>query len=192
MPSLSLQTWRTVRRLALDHLEAAHGGLGGAGRGRHSAAQQINHAYAVLLLSQFQGYCRELYEECIDYFLQGIPAGIVRTALREVLERHRKLKTGNPNPGNIGEDYNRFGLPFWNKVKTLDLRNEARRDRLEELNTWRNAIAHQDFDPAKLGGTTVLRLQEVRDWRNACNHLATAFDEVMRSHLQAINGVSPW
>jgi hypothetical protein len=63
---------------------------------------------------------------------------------------------------------------------------------LQELNAWKNAIAHQDFDPAKLGGTTILRLQQVRDWRNACNQLANAFEEVMRLLLHQVNGNSPW
>jgi hypothetical protein len=192
MPSVSLQAWRIVRRAALDEVEAAHKSVGGMGRGRRYATQQINQAYAVLLSSQFQGFCRDLHSECANYFVQSVPAGLVRTTLRDVLVQHRKLKTGNPNPGNIGEDYNRFGLSFWDEVKNLDIRNQARRDQLEELNAWRNAIAHQDFDPAKFGGTTVLRLQQVREWRNVCNRLAMAFDEVMRSHLQIANGVSPW
>ena len=192
MPSGSLQAWGRVRQAALDELEAAHTRVGGTGRGRRYATQQINQAYAVLLSSQFQGYCRDLHSECADYFVQSVPAGLLRTALRNVLVQNRKLKTGNPNPGNIGEDYNRFGLSFWDEVKNLDLRNQARQNRLEDLNAWRNAIAHQDFDPAKLGGRIVLRLQQVREWRNACNQLADAFDEVMRSQLQAVNGVSPW
>jgi hypothetical protein len=192
MPSVSLQVWRSVRRIALDEVEAAHRSVGGMGRGRRYATQQINQAYAVLLSSQFQGYCRDLHSECANYFVQNVPAGLLRTALRNVLVQHRKLKTGNPNPGNIGEDYNRFGLSFWDEVKNLDIRNQARQNRLDELNAWRNAIAHQDFDPAKLGGTTVLRLQKVREWRNACNQLANAFEEVMRSHLLTVNGVSPW
>jgi hypothetical protein len=53
-------------------------------------------------------------------------------------------------------------------------------------------IVHQDFDLAKLGGTTILRLQQVRRWRGACNRLARAFDEVMRRHLQTLTGSSPW
>src|SRR5579884_1815509 len=183
MPSASLQAWRTVRRIALDELEAAHRSVGGMRRGRRYARQQINHAYAVLLSSQFQGYCRDLHSECADYFVDSVPATL-RTALRNVLVQHRRLNMGNPNAGNIGEDYNRFGLPFWDEVKNLDMRNQARQTRLDELNLWRNAIAHQDFDPAKLGGSVALRLQRVRDWPNACNQLAYAFDEVMRVHLQ--------
>jgi hypothetical protein len=193
MPSASLQAWRTERRIALNELEAAHRGIGGSRRGRRYATQQINQAYTVLLSSQFQGFCRDLYEECVGFFVQSVTAGLLRSALRDILLLHRKLKTGNPNSGNLGEDYNKFGLTFWDEVKKLDLRNQARKDRLEELNAWRNAIAHQDFDPAKLRGTTLfLRLRQVREWRNACDQLADAFDEVMRSHLQTVNGVSPW
>jgi hypothetical protein len=192
MPSGSYYAWTTIRQSALDELEVAHRLVGGKGRGRRYATQQINQAYAVLLSSQFQGYCRDLHTECADYFVQSVPAGLLRTALRNVLVHNRKLKAGNPNPGNVGEDFNRFGLSFWAEVKNLDLRNQARLDRLENLNAWRNAIAHQDFDPAKLGGVTVLRLQHVREWRTACNQLARAFDEVMRFQLQAVNSVSPW
>lgn len=103
----------------------------------------------------------------------------------------RKLDRGNPNPGNIGEDFKRFGIAFWDMVKARDVRNRARQDRLEELNKWRNAIAHQDFDAAVLGSTT-LRIQQVREWRRACEHLATAFDEVMRAQLLTMVGTSPW
>ena len=192
MTSVSLHVWRTVRRTELDEMEAAHRSVGGSGRGRRYATQQINQAYAVLLSSQFQGYCRDLHSECASYFVQSVPAGILRTALRNVLVQHRKLNTGNPNPGNIGEDYNRFGISFWDEVKNLDMRNQARQNRIEELNAWRNAIAHHDFDPARLGGTTILRLQQVLRWRKACHSLAGAFDKVMRTHLHAVNGVSPW
>jgi hypothetical protein len=191
MPSVSLQVWRIVRLAALDELEKAHRGMGGTGRGRRFATQQINQAYAVLLSSQFQGYCRDLHSECADYFVQSVPAGLLRTTLRNVLVQNRKLDKGNPNPGNIGADYNRFGLPFWDEVRNLDLRNQGRQNRLEELNDWRNAIAHQDFDPTILG-STVLRLQRVREWRNACNQLADCYDQVMRSHLHGLNGISPW
>lgn len=170
----------------------AHRGVGGTGRGRRYATLQINQAYAVLLSSQFQGFCRDLHTECTDYFVQGVSTHVLRTSLRNVLLLHRKLKTGNANPGNIGEDFNRFGLSFWDEVLNLDQRNKGRQDRLTALNAWRNAIAHQDFDPTKLGGVSILKLREVRDWRKACNQLAFAFEDVMRTHLKVINGVTPW
>jgi hypothetical protein len=191
MPSVSLQTWTTQRQAALDELEAAHKSLGGTARGRRYATQQINQAYAMLISSQFQGYCRDLHSECADYFVQNVPVGLLRTTLRNVLVQNRKLDKGNPNPGNLGADYNKFGLAFWDEVRSSDLRNQSRQNRLEDLNEWRNAIAHQDFSSAALG-SMILRLKRVREWRNACNQLAISFDRVMGSHIQAINGAAPW
>jgi hypothetical protein len=191
MPSISLERWRNERLVALNELQCAHKSVGGTGRGRRYATQQINQAYAVLLSSQFQGFCRDLHSERADYFVQSIPAGLLRTAVRNALVENRKLDKGNPNPGNIGTDFNRFGLPFWDEVRNLDIRKQGRQNRLEELNAWRNAIAHQDFDPAVLGAT-VLRIQRVREWRSACSQLGHWFDEVMRSQLLAVNGNLPW
>lgn len=191
MPSLSLQRWRTTRAAALDEIEAAHRSIGGTGPGRRYATQQINQAYAVLLSSQFQGYCRDLHSESADLLVQGITPSALRATCRDAILQNRKLSQGNPNPGNLGSDFNRFGLAFWDEVANLDFRNDSRQNQFDELNLWRNAIAHQDFDPAKIGATP-LRLRAVRRWRMACGGLATAFDEVMRRHIQAINGTSPW
>ncbi len=191
MPSVSLQTWQNVRTQALDELEFAHRSVGGSSRGRRHATQQINHAYAVLLSSQFQGFCRDLHSECVDYFAKSVPNGILRAAFSKLFIQNRKLDKGNPNPGNIGADYNRFGLAFWDEVGSLSFQNQDRQRRLDTLNTWRNAIAHQDFDVTILGATS-LRIKRVREWRVDCNQLAVSFDEVMRSYIQQINGGSPW
>lgn len=188
--SLSLQKWVTERQSALDELEAAHRSLGGAARGRRYATQQINQAYAVLLSSQFQGFCRDLHAECADHLSRSVPV-LMQIPIRNVLTQNRMLDKGNANPGNIGSDYNRFGLAFWSEVRGLDLRNQGRQDRLQELSFWRNAIAHQDFNAAVLG-TTALRLQQVRHWRTACNELARGFDAVLRIHIQSLTGTSPW
>src|SRR5262245_61412863 len=63
MPSHSLQQWMTARASELDEIESAHRMVGGTGRGRKYATQQLNRAYATLLSSQFQGFCRDLYSE---------------------------------------------------------------------------------------------------------------------------------
>lgn len=74
----------------------------------------------------------------------------------------------------------------------------ADRDRnrkLEELNKWRNAIAHDDFkDRATfpLGRDTILRLSKVERWRSACNRLAFDMDRSMRSYLKQLSGQYPW
>jgi hypothetical protein len=87
-------------------------------------------------------------------------------------------------------------MNFWPDVDNLDKRNEQRRKRLAQLNIWRNAIAHQDFDfnPAdrvKIGDTKPT-LKFVRNWRTACDCLAFQFDEAVARHIDALTGTRPW
>jgi len=104
----------------------------------------------------------------------------------------RKLDTSNPNPGNIGSDFNRFGIAFWPAIEADSPRNPQRRLTLETLNRWRNAIAHNTFAPDMYKGSRLsLQLAAVQDWRRACDGLARSFDNVLRAHLHSATGVAP-
>ena len=192
MPSNSLETWRTVRAKALNEIVAAHRMVGGTGRGRRFATQQLNHAFAMLLSSQFQGFCRDLHTECVDCLSDLAVNTVLKDVLHVEFSLFRKLDKGNPNPGNIGADFNRFGFVFWDELAQHDSANAARKSELELLNEWRNAIAHQDFNSPKLGGIRTLHLSHVRRWRLVCDALTVSFDEVMRRRLTAIGGTMPW
>ena len=191
MPSHSLGRWSSERSDALDEIENAHLSVGGSARGRRYATQQINHAYATLLSSQFQGFCRDLHSECVGHIISLTPPRL-RSHIRSQYFWGRTLDRGNPNPGNIGTDFSRFGVAFWTLIRADHHLNERRQQYLEELNAWRNAIAHQDFDPMKLGGATVLHLAIVRQWRSSLDLLAVSFDNVMFSYLKPLLGADPW
>ena len=178
MPSAALLHWSTARKAELDELESAHARVGGTGRGRRYATQQINRAYAVLLVSQFQGFCRDFHTECIQSF---VPVGLAaewQAAIQSTFRASRKLDSGNPSPGNIESDFGRFGIGIWNELFAIDPLGRGRQTSFATLLLWRNAIAHQDFKDPRLG-TKVLRLGEVRSWRRACDALATSLDAVM-------------
>ena len=192
MPSRSLLTWKTTAASALDEIEAAHAAVGGTGRGRRYATQQINQAYAVLLSSQFQRFCRDLHSEAVDHVSRPIAAQRLRDMFRSQLMENRKLDRGNPNPANIGSDFGRLDMDFWPSILAADFRNVERRSSLESLNRWRNAISHQDFNPDELGGRSQLRLSEVRRWRVVCDGLAEQFDSVVAQHVDTIRGARPW
>src|SRR5438045_1439861 len=100
MHSNSLLHWRGSQRSKLDEIMEAHRAVGGAARGRRYATEQINHAYAVLLSSQFQGFCRDLHSECVQHVVQSIPSAL-QNVVRGEFMRTRKLDKGNANPGNI-------------------------------------------------------------------------------------------
>ena len=109
MPSNSLLRWREERSKALDENEAAHQVIGGKGKGRRFTTQQLNRAYAVLLVAQSQGYCRDLHTECIVALCSELK-GSIRAILAAQLELDRKLDRGNPRPGNLGADFSRLGI----------------------------------------------------------------------------------
>lgn len=189
VPSAALGRWNTTRQGALDEIEDAHRAVGGQGRGRRYATLQVNYAYATLLSAQFQGFCRDLHSEAVDVIVGGVARVALQPIVRVVLVQGRKLDHGNPNPGNIGSDFGRLGMmQFWPNVNALDRRNHARQAALENLNTWRNAIAHQDWN--HVGG--VLHLTQVRTWRAACRALAIHFDRSVGVHVGALVGAPPW
>jgi len=189
MPSRSLQPWLTSQRAQLDEVLAGRPAVGRTGLRARFAAEQANHFYAVLVSAHFQAFCRDLHSECVQWIAQGVPDPL-QSMVRGEFHHGRKLDRGNPNPKNIDEDFGRFGLSIWDKVKALDSRNERRRQLLGQLNQWRNAIVHQDF--TKLGRRRKLRLQDVSGWRKACDELARAFDEVTGARLGELLGSRPW
>jgi hypothetical protein len=193
MPSLAFRAWVTSRAAALDDIASAHRALRGSGVGVRAATQQVNQAFAMMLSAQFQAFCRELHTECVDHLLAGVPDPRLRALARVSLLLGRRLDRGNPNPGNVGSDYERFGIAFGATVTTHRPQNASRRATLEVLNEWRNAIAHQDFTANMLrGGRPTLALAQVQSWRRTCDGLADSFDEVMRLHLLGLTGTSPW
>jgi hypothetical protein len=193
MPSVALQNWSAARAAALNEIEHAHRSVGGTGPGRRYLTQHINQAYAVLLSSEFQGFCRDLHDECTGYLVAPVTSTALLATYRSNLLFGRKLDTGNPNSGNIGADFNRFGITFWPAVDADSSRNPARRLALEALNRWRNAIAHSAFTPDMYKGRRPsLHLVEVQEWRKACDGLAHSFDNVLCAHLHSTTGVAPW
>jgi hypothetical protein len=193
MPSKSYRIWMTARARALDEIEAAHASVGGTGPGRRYATQQINQAYAVLLASQFQGYCRDLHTESVAHLMAFIqPPVQVRQLVEAGLIRGRQLDNKNAQPGSIGSDFGILGIQFWKEIDSHRPDNEKRRKVLVEINQWRNAIAHQNFSEVSPNAIPGLALARVRRWRSVCGGLARSFDEVMRIYLQSVIGTSPW
>jgi hypothetical protein len=187
MPSKSHDRWATTRRDQSDEIERAHAASGGTRPGRRYATQQLNQAYVVMLASQFQGFCRDLHSESVDFLVPHAQPVELQPIIRDLLTQNLQLNRSNAQPGSIGADFGRFGIEFWPEVELEDPRNGSRKALLDELNGWRNAIAHQDF-----GSRNSLKLKQVRRWRGACGCLAVSFDTAMRRQLHHLTGAWPW
>ena len=191
MSSNSLLRWSGERANALNEIENAHAMIGGSERGRRYATQQVNYSYATLLSSHFQGFCRDLHTESVERIVAIVPGSIQWFVSAEFVW-NRGLDRGNPNSGVIGADFGRLGVDFWPDVDALDARNVRRRAMLQELIAWRNAIAHQDFDPVAPTGEPSLHLATVKAWRSALNGLAHSFDQAMYNYFHPLLGTAPW
>jgi hypothetical protein len=191
VPSTSLHTWRGPRAAKLDEIESAHHAVSGTSPGRRRATEQVNHAYTVLLSSQFQGFCRDLHSECIGALKCTISNQPMAELVRVEFLFARRLDRGNPTPANIGADFERLGVELWQQLRRVDVRSISRVRRLEQLAGWRNAIAHQDFERGALVPDRV-QLRTVRGWRRTCNALALGFDRVMNGYLASVTGSKPW
>src|SRR5205823_6286545 len=110
----------------------------------------------------------------------------VRDAILAGLTQDRFLDRGNAQPSSLTKDFRRFKMELWTEVELLSSINKIRKKKLEQLNVWRNAVAHQDFvfDPDELRkvGKTKLSLRFVRGWRGTCNALAVQFDVALQNH----------
>ena len=127
----------------------------------------------------------------MDYLVAPAPAHL-QALMRAQFLWGQPFGRGNPQAGAIGSDFGRLGLPFWDDVYGIHVHNRKRRALLDELMAWRNAIAHNDFDPDLFGSDPILHLRQVRSWRSALNGLCRAFDRGLRAHLTGILGAAPW
>lgn len=97
---------------------------------------------------------------------------------------------GNAWPEAIDRDFARFDLDVWAVARLRDRRTDDRLHRLRQLNTWRNAIGHQDFsfstEQWNLLAGRDLTLAWARRWRDACTGLARTLDTVVEEHVRTI------
>jgi hypothetical protein len=191
VPSAALERWNGERVQRLDEVEAVHTRLG-KGRGRRWFTEQLNRGYLLLLASEFQGFCRDLHTGGTEFVVAQAPVSI-QAIVRTNLTRGRLLDRGNANPGNIGADFGRLSIDLWPRVKAQSSLNPGRQAKLEQLNVWRNAIAHDSVpaDAAKIAGTNP-DFRYARSLRSACHHLARHVDRAVHDGLTALVGAAPW
>lgn len=190
MPSFAYDRWATIRKGALDHVEAAHAAIRTTSPSGRQATRLINHAYAVILAAEFQGFCRDLHTEAVSFLVRPLAVSL-RVIVEDEFSWNRQLDRSNATPSSLGTDFGRLGIDLWKLVDVAYPQGPLLRRKLEELNSWRNAIAHSDFDPVRLGGT-ILRLQQVRRWRWVCARLARILDRIVTDGFFVKLGSRPW
>ena len=191
MPSPALTAWSTSSAAALSQLQA-HRAVSGVRAARGKNTLQLNYAYVLLLSAHFQAYCRGLHSDATQLLVDASDPGI-GAVLDTNLSFRRQLDSGNAQPGALGIDFNRFNFEFWAVVEAADTRNAARHRKLEDLNAWRNAIAHHDIETRRADlHPREVTLATCRTWHSALNGLAYSFDSVLAGHLATFLDSRPW
>src|SRR5438874_8491654 len=106
--------WKSGRSSDLDQFESIHKTIGKSGSGTQDARQQINQAYVLMLSAQFQGFCRDLHSEAVDFVVDSLQAISLRSLLQSEFQYGRRLDSGNPTEQNIRSDFKRLGFDIWN------------------------------------------------------------------------------
>jgi hypothetical protein len=200
MASESFKSFQNNISRQLDRLRDVHGTLtkGKAGRPLSKlATQQVIDAYIVLLSGVFQLYCRDVYQEALDVLVGHVGLPRLEAALYRNFQWGLELESRNAQPGSLGSDFGRLGMDLWTRLYSIDRRNRGRKAKLDALNVWRNAIAHQNFDfetvsadgpkadrdRAAKAGATKRTLSQAMDWRAAMSGLAADIDRSVSAHL---------
>lgn len=74
----------------LDDIVDAHASVAWAARGRRAATAQGTQAYAVLVSSHFQRFCRELHSQAIDHIVLSLAEPWARPIVANRLGEGRK------------------------------------------------------------------------------------------------------
>ncbi|MCG8916716.1 hypothetical protein L6E12_13035 [Actinokineospora sp. PR83] len=162
-------------------------------------ADELAHVVLLRLAAEFQGFCRDLHNECIDVIFGEFAAPNRRLELlvsNQNMRYGRRLDTGNATKDGIGSDFLRLGLRMWVVLES------ALRDQVQEwlltvhlLNAARNAIAHNvdaKLDQLRQDGHS-LSLSTALRWRSSLDALAVGMDTVCNAHLRfLLPEVTPW
>lgn len=188
MASAALTRWQGDRLPRLDQVDAQCATLL-AMVPPPPLAEEVLQGYVMLLSGHFQGFCRDLYTECVGACRLVMPPGVQPAAQAQFLTELR-LNSGNPTVENIRKDFERFAITL--DLPADDPLNVTRVTHLGHLNHWRNTTAHQKAATAPPGIPPVLLLSDVRNWKRSCDGLATSLDHIMEGELGRMLGTPPW
>lgn len=194
-----LRRWLGPRREAIDKVAEGHarvGDLTGPGRPL-DASKPLAHAYALVIVSQFQGFIRDMHDLAVERLLSasGATANFL-PLLTEGIVNARRIDRGNPTHGNVTSDFASIGLsPFNMAARNARWATPGDAEQFTHLMTLRNALAHGNDDDLR---SLLLRggAQDTVSWARGqlpvLNRYARALDHMVWDHLRATTGRAPW
>ena len=181
--SQSLQRWQALRLPGLTALDAQ---VAACVPGTVLADENLR-GFVMLLSAHFQGFCRDLYTECVQAFVLNLPLH-TQTIVQKSWLTDIRLNKSNPTVETLRFDFARMGFDPQSRL-AANLRVSLWLTNLGEMNAWRNYAAHHNSSPPSIGPLTLVG---VRTCHTACDGLATALDAELYTYLLVLLGVPPW
>lgn len=193
--STAKDDWETTATARLDELEQVHADARGTGPGRRWGTEQLNRSLFVVLVAQFQIYCRNLHDEAIDIHVAAANPHQA-DVLRALLTQGRKLDVQNPQTAALGSDFGRLGFELIPAMKAEGGGIGEALSALDLLVRFRNAIAHGNESVLRglvSGGDIQATLTSYRAYRKTLDMLVGTMDGVIAQRLAGGLGIpSPW
>lgn len=186
MPSASLLRWQNDRLARLREIEAHCLATVTAVPPNPLLADESLKSFVLLLSGHFQGFCRDLYSECVEKVRVTVAPGLQALVQNQFLAE-LKLNSNNPTIDTLKTDFARFNVKLDFNVNSAITTSGTH---LGHLNKWRNHVAHQK--PLPPTGVPALTLASVQMWLASCDRLATWLDGVLYNEMMAHLGVAPW
>jgi hypothetical protein len=195
MGSTALADWETVAAARLDQLLGMHLKATGDKPGRRWETTQFNRGLMVILVGQFQAYCRDLHDCGVREHVRAAVPG-QRQLLEVRLTEGRKLDAGNPRRSALGADFGRLGFSLIDRVKMARSDAEVDLDDLDRLVDFRNAVSHAN-ETVIAGIEAGNRIRATKSHfvsnRKTLSRLAHTLDQVVANEVSALLGIPvPW
>lgn len=183
MTSPALVTWRSARLGRIDRLLAAHPHSIGSTTDP-ALAEQLTHALVLLLASEFQGFCRDLYDNGVRVLVGAAETrnSELRLTLADGLALGRGLNRRSADAKTLGDDFLRLGLNLWPDLAASHPGSApAWREGLAQLHRARNGVAHHDLGriEAVHAAGWAMQIGTIRSWRKVVDEITAAMDTIL-------------
>lgn len=195
MPSSAKREWDTFGSSRLDELQQLHVDARGTGRRRRWGTEQLNRSLFLVLVAQFQTYCRDLHDEAVAVHVAQANPGQA-AVLQKLMTQGRRLDTGNPRSDALENDFGRLGFELLPALRTARGGMHRQLFRLNVLIDFRNLVSH--------GNETSLQtfvasndiqptLTSYKRYRRTVNTLVGTMDRVVAAQLASgLRVPRPW
>jgi hypothetical protein len=162
-----------------------------------AGTQQLNEALVLRIVTEFQGFVRDLLDLVTIKLVRGSGcASNYQAQLISGVSRDRWIDRGNPHLEGIKKDASRLGIaPLGSQLLSRNPKHSSDVNLLKELVDLRNALAHDDqdklLDLSRRGTRPTIGYVNIS---HAClDRHARALDKVVWDRLSGLfSTVDPW